>query len=191
MAASDANEPNAFRPVPRTGVIYVMTEAARLGFSYGHPDWANLGQGAPETGPIPGAPDRISDVSVDPRTSEYAPVPGMLELRVAVAELYNKRYRRGMKSQYGPENVAIAGGGEPGPPTRPARGGPLPCKHRPQGEPREQQPHQRRDRADVRTYPVDRLHRGSGQVVVLEIDPLWGLHVPSLPGSSALAKAGQ
>lgn len=111
MAASDANEPNAFRPVPRTGVIYVMTEAARLGFSYGHPDWANLGQGAPETGPIPGAPDRITDVSVDPRTSEYAPVPGMLELRVAVAELYNKRYRRGMKSQYGPENVAIAGGG--------------------------------------------------------------------------------
>ncbi len=35
----------------------------------------------------------------------------MPELRAAVARLYNELYRKGMDSQYGPENVAIAGGG--------------------------------------------------------------------------------
>ena len=33
---------SAFRPVPRTGVIYVMTEAERLGFKMHHPDWCNV-----------------------------------------------------------------------------------------------------------------------------------------------------
>ncbi len=42
-----------FRSVPRTGVIYVTHEATRHGFVYGHPEWANLGQGSPETGLIP------------------------------------------------------------------------------------------------------------------------------------------
>jgi aspartate/methionine/tyrosine aminotransferase len=101
----------SFRPVPRTGVIYVMTEARKQGFEYGDASWANLGQGAPETGPLPGAPDRICDVSVDPSSSEYGPVGGIMELRDAVAQLYNERYRRGMASQYSAENVAIAGGG--------------------------------------------------------------------------------
>ncbi|MEL6547120.1 MAG: pyridoxal phosphate-dependent aminotransferase, partial [Myxococcota bacterium] len=40
----------AFRPVPRTGVIYVTTEAMRLGFHPGATDWCNLGQGQPESG---------------------------------------------------------------------------------------------------------------------------------------------
>jgi aspartate/methionine/tyrosine aminotransferase len=111
MSQPELSEFPAFRPVPRTGVIYVMTEAARLGFSYGNPDWANLGQGAPETGAIPDGPARIEAVTIDPRTSEYAPVPGVWELRAAVADLYNARYRRGMRSQYTAENVAIAGGG--------------------------------------------------------------------------------
>jgi len=102
---------SAFRPVPRTGVIYVMTEAARLGFHYGHEAWANLGQGAPETGPLPGGPPRVDHIDFDPRSFEYSPVPGIDDLRAAVAELYNRRYRRGMASQYTAENVAIAGGG--------------------------------------------------------------------------------
>jgi len=105
---------NAFRPVPRTGVIYVMTEAAKRGFAYGNGAWSNLGQGAPETGPLPGAPDRITNVPLDEHTAEYAPVPGLGELRAAVAELYNRRYRRGMASQYTAENVAIAAGGRTG-----------------------------------------------------------------------------
>ena len=102
---------NAFRPVPRTGVIYVMNEAARRGFHYGHADWVNLGQGAPETGALEGAPPRLTTASLDAASSEYAPVPGTPDLREAVAALYNHRYRRGMKSQYSADNVAIAAGG--------------------------------------------------------------------------------
>ena len=105
---------DTFRAVPRTGVIYVMTEAAARGFHYGHPDWANLGQGAPETGDLPGAPARIESIRLDTAMHEYAPVGGLLELREAVAALYNARYRKGMKSQYGVENVAISGGGRVG-----------------------------------------------------------------------------
>jgi aspartate/methionine/tyrosine aminotransferase len=100
-----------FRPMHKTGVIYVMTEAAKLGFHYGHPDWANLGQGAPETGPLPGSPHRIESIEVDPGSNEYAPVQGLLEVREAVAELYNARYRVGMKSKFTAKNVAISSGG--------------------------------------------------------------------------------
>jgi aspartate/methionine/tyrosine aminotransferase len=35
----------------------------------------------------------------------------MWELREAVAELYNARYRKGMPTRYSAENVAIASGG--------------------------------------------------------------------------------
>jgi N-succinyldiaminopimelate aminotransferase len=104
-------EPSAFRVVPRTGVIYVMTEAAALGYKTGDAKWANLGQGMPETGPLAGGPPRRDAVVIDPSDQEYAPVPGVWELREAVASLYNARYRRGQKSQYTAENVAIAGGG--------------------------------------------------------------------------------
>jgi len=103
-----------FRPVPRTGVIYVMTEAARQGFRYGHSEWANLGQGAPETGPLPGANPRISGIAVEDDAHEYGPVPGIDALREAVAHLYNTRFRRGMRSQYSAENVAISSGGRVG-----------------------------------------------------------------------------
>jgi aspartate/methionine/tyrosine aminotransferase len=107
-------ENSVFRPVPRTGVIYVMTRAQELGFHYGHPDWANLGQGAPETGPLPGCAPRITEVRFDERVDEYAPVAGIKELREAVAHLYNVRFRRGMPSQYTAENVAISPGGRAG-----------------------------------------------------------------------------
>ncbi|MDB4966533.1 MAG: hypothetical protein JWN44_2222 [Myxococcales bacterium] len=100
-----------FRAVPRTGVIYVTTEAVRRGFSASDPDWCNLGQGQPETGELPGAPPRIHDVRISLDDQEYAPVAGVGELRAAVADLYNRLYRQGMKSQYKPENVCISGGG--------------------------------------------------------------------------------
>jgi len=102
---------SAFRDVPRTGVIFVATEAARCGFAPTDPAWSNLGQGQPETGPLPGAPPRIAAVPVAPEDLEYAPVAGLWELREAVAELYNHLYRRGMGSRYTAENVAISGGG--------------------------------------------------------------------------------
>ncbi len=101
----------AFRPVPRTGVIYVTTEATRLGFNPKDPEWCNLGQGQPETGPLPGAPPRVHTVAVDVDDLEYAPVAGVGELREAIAGLYNRLFRRGMKSQYTAENVAVSGGG--------------------------------------------------------------------------------
>jgi len=102
---------SAIRQVPRTGVIYVTTEAAARGFEAGSPEWSNLGQGQPETGALPGAPERRSAVSIDPTDHEYAPVAGLSELREAVAALYNALFRRGMPSQYTAENVAISSGG--------------------------------------------------------------------------------
>lgn len=101
----------AFRPVPRTGVIFVTEEALARGYRPGHPDWSNLGQGQPETGPLPGAPPRLDALAIDPRDQEYAPVAGLPDLRAAVADFYNHTFRRGMGSRYSAENVAISGGG--------------------------------------------------------------------------------
>ena len=101
----------AFRSVPRTGVIYVTSEAHKLGYRSSDPAWCNLGQGQPETGPLPGAPPRVQEVSVRVDDQEYAPVPGLWDLREAVASLYNRLFRRGMPSQYSAENVSICGGG--------------------------------------------------------------------------------
>lgn len=103
--------PPGFRPVPRTGVIYVMTEAAKYGYRPGSPRWANLGQGAPETGPLPGAPSRQSEIMLSEDCFEYSPIDGLPELRERVAALYNARYRAGKKSQYTAANVAISPGG--------------------------------------------------------------------------------
>ena len=97
--------------MPRTGVIYVMHEASHKGFYYGHPEWANLGQGSPETGPIPGAPPRLDSISIEPASHAYGPIAGETDLRQKVADLYNHFYRRDKESQYTFENVSIAGGG--------------------------------------------------------------------------------
>ena len=102
---------SAFRLVPRTGVIFVTTEAQKRGFRTGHPDWCNLGQGQPETGPLPGAPARVHSVAIDVDDQEYAPIPGIWELREAIAGLYNRLYRRGIPSKYSAENVSVSGGG--------------------------------------------------------------------------------
>ncbi len=100
-----------FRAVPRTGVIYVTHEAAQHGFSYGNPRWANLGQGSPETGNIPGGPARVREVMISEASRQYSPVAGNKLLCQAVADFYNATYRRGKKSQYTAENVSIASGG--------------------------------------------------------------------------------
>lgn len=103
-----------FRTVPHTGVIFVMARAQAQGFSYGDPDWSNLGQGAPETGPIAGEGKRLKTIEVDAKLSEYSPVAGDRELRQKVADLYNLRYRQGRASKYSYENVAISAGGRVG-----------------------------------------------------------------------------
>ena len=55
---SEQSNTEAFRQIPYMGVIYVVAEAMKLGFTNGHPDWCNLGQGQPEVGPMAGAPER-------------------------------------------------------------------------------------------------------------------------------------
>jgi len=100
-----------FRFVPRTGVIYVMHEASQHGFTYDDPHWANLGQGSPETGPLPGSPPRIQTLNIPANTLQYGPVAGNRDLRQAVADFYNITYRSGKESQYTSENVSIASGG--------------------------------------------------------------------------------
>ena len=61
--------------------------------------------------PLPGAPPRIHQIEIDVDDQDYAPVPGIWELRHAVAELYNRLYRSGKRSQYTERNVRICGGG--------------------------------------------------------------------------------
>jgi len=101
----------AFRDVPRTGVIFVTTEAGKRGFTPTADDWCNLGQGMPEADELAGAPARVHHVDIDPAHQEYAPVAGVWELREAIAALYNQLFRRGMPSKYSAENVAVSGGG--------------------------------------------------------------------------------
>jgi len=85
------------------------------GFSYASShEWANLGQGAPEVGPIPDAPAKPQSIPVPEDSLEYAPTTGVKELREAVANLYNHTYRKGKLSQYTFENVCIVPGGRSG-----------------------------------------------------------------------------
>jgi len=98
-----------------TGVIYCSDRAVANGFSASTShDWANMGQGAPEAGPIPDAPPRPQTVDIPLDSLEYAPTTGGKELREAVAKLYNHTYRQGKKSQYTAENVCIVPGGRAG-----------------------------------------------------------------------------
>ena len=108
---SDAPAFSAFREVPRTGVIYVTTEATRRGYASESDDWCNLGQGMPESEALAGAPPRITSLPVLEGDQEYAPVAGLWELRESIAGFYNELFRRGMPSKYSAENVAVSGGG--------------------------------------------------------------------------------
>src|SRR4029453_12224075 len=103
----------ALREVPFMGVIWVVAEAMKLGFKNGDPDWCNLGQGQPEVGPMAGAPPRIDTVTIRPQDHAYGPLGGIPELKQAVADHYNRLYRRGRRgfARYRPENVAVAMGG--------------------------------------------------------------------------------
>ncbi len=101
----------AFNEISDIGVIWVIDEAAKLGYYNGNPEWANLGQGEPEVGEMPGAPDRIKNFSIEPGDDRYGPLNGMAELRTAIAAYYNRLYRQEKKSQYTAANVSIAMGG--------------------------------------------------------------------------------
>ena len=100
----------AFREVPYMGVIWVVAEAHKRGFWNGNPDWCNLGQGQPEIGEMEGAPDRLRSVVIEPEDQAYGPINGTDEMRQAVADHYNRYYRRG-KKPYTAANVGISQGG--------------------------------------------------------------------------------
>jgi aspartate/methionine/tyrosine aminotransferase len=102
------------RDVPLAGMNFVLAGAAARGFTPGDPEWINLGQGQPEIGSLPGAPERITGVALDPGDHAYGPVNGTVALRTAVADHYNRLYRAGRDSRYTAANVAIVPGGRPG-----------------------------------------------------------------------------
>jgi hypothetical protein len=63
-----------------TGVIYCSDRAMANGFNYTNAhEWANLGQGAPEVGPLPsdGAPPRPDKIEFSLESLEYAPTTGV------------------------------------------------------------------------------------------------------------------
>ena len=61
-----------------TGVIYCSDRAMANGFSYANSHaWSNLGQGAPEVGPIPEADARPSTFTMPEDSLEYAPTTGV------------------------------------------------------------------------------------------------------------------
>ncbi|MFT7486202.1 MAG: aspartate/methionine/tyrosine aminotransferase, partial [Candidatus Paceibacteria bacterium] len=102
---------SAMRSVPYMGVIFVVTEAMKLGFRNGHPDWSNLGQGQPEVGEMAGAPARVRSVDLAEDDAAYGPLEGLEELRERIAAHYNRLYRQGKSSQYSAANVSVASGG--------------------------------------------------------------------------------
>ncbi len=106
-----AKPKSAFNEIPDIGVIWVMEEAMKLGFYHGNNEWANLGQGEPETGEMKGAPPRIREFVLEPDDSGYGPLNGMTELRKTIAGHYNRLYRKDKSSQYTADNVSIAMGG--------------------------------------------------------------------------------
>ncbi|KAL7414969.1 aminotransferase [Mrakia frigida] len=113
-SAEEETIPGVLHP-GSTGVIYTSDRAAANGFTDTDLEWANMGQGAPEVGPIPGAPVRLSTVSLeDINVNEYAPTTGIKPLREKIAHLYNTLHRSGKASQYTFENVCVVPGGRAG-----------------------------------------------------------------------------
>lgn len=101
----------AFREVPYMGVIWVVAEAMKLGFYNGNPEWSNLGQGQPEVGEMDGAPPRITSFNIEPTDQAYGPLSGSQQLREAIAEHYNRIYRKKADSKYTADNVSVCMGG--------------------------------------------------------------------------------
>ena len=106
-----AKRKKTFRDMPYMGVAQAMVNAAEFGYRNGRPDWCNLGQGQPDVGRIEGAPNRLTWITLEPHDQSYGPPGGIDELREAVADHYNRLYRKGQDSRYRKENVSIGSGG--------------------------------------------------------------------------------
>lgn len=100
-----------------TGVIYVTDRATSNGFYYGNPEWANMGQGAPEVGNIEGGVPRTLQFDLSEfgeGVHEYAPNTGTMALRKAVANYYNHTFRQNKSKKFDHSNVCIVPGGRAG-----------------------------------------------------------------------------
>jgi len=102
---------DTFRDVPMTGVIYANGLAAKLGFYRGHPDFVNMAQGQAETGMLEGGLERMENIPIAEIDQEYAPVAGLKELRIAIADMYNELYRQDKEHKFTFENISVAAGG--------------------------------------------------------------------------------
>ncbi|KAJ3032538.1 hypothetical protein HDV00_007413 [Rhizophlyctis rosea] len=105
---------HAFEAPSNTGVIYCTDRATTKGWKHGDPAWSNFGQGAPETGKIPGGVEKPMTITTNLDEFEYAPVAGVKQLREAIANLYNVEYRQRLPSKYTWENVCVVPGGRAG-----------------------------------------------------------------------------
>ena len=114
MNQNNGSHDSSFRDISYTGVIYVIHRATEYGYHPHHPDWVNLGQGAPEINELPGGMPRLSSMLIDLDEHEYTPVAGELALRQKVADVYNSMYRKHHQSKYTYKNVCISGGGRVG-----------------------------------------------------------------------------
>jgi len=103
-----------FQKVSKTGVIYATSRANVHGFSHNDEEWANMGQGAPETGPLENSPKRNFTLAIPDDELEYGPVSGCTEFRKSIARYYNHLYRKGKVSQYAADNVCVVPGGRAG-----------------------------------------------------------------------------
>lgn len=103
--------PRIVSTAPATGVLWAVREAMAKGFVPGHADWINFGQGQPELGPLPGAPDRVDTIHLAATDHAYGPVTGLEALRTRIAEQVNRVFRQGRRSGYTAAHVAVAGGG--------------------------------------------------------------------------------
>lgn len=115
--AHEGNKPHAGLDASRasTGVVWCTERAMEAGYSDTNPDWANLGQGAPQVDDdIPNAFPKPKTLNIEVCEREYAPVAGIKPLREAVANLYNAHHRQHHASKYTYENVCVVPGGRAG-----------------------------------------------------------------------------
>ena len=87
---------NYLKKMPKTGVIYVLEKAYDAGYNPLDSNWANLGQGAPDTETFTGK-KRKKTIEINSNNSEYAPVAGRLDLRkkVIILNLPLAQYQEG------------------------------------------------------------------------------------------------
>ncbi|MBD3300666.1 MAG: aminotransferase class I/II-fold pyridoxal phosphate-dependent enzyme [Candidatus Moranbacteria bacterium] len=103
---------NFFTQFNQSGVIKVMEEARKHGYTVSDKTWCNFGQGSAEPGIIKGAPERITSFKVSHKQNAYAPVSGLNILRQHTADLYNQLFRNKKNLvKFDLENVDISGGG--------------------------------------------------------------------------------